>query len=136
MASGAHYRRNLVARSRELRITMTPAERILWECVRARRCGGFKFYRQRVVLDYIADFYNSEAMLVIEVDGDSHDADRQRFDRERDGDLSAHGYNVLRFTNAQIFEDPHQVCAQILSVIYHILDNDAPSRTREGAART
>ncbi|MFL6564282.1 MAG: endonuclease domain-containing protein [Burkholderiales bacterium] len=64
------YRRDLKARSRELRHDATAAEKRLWfDFLSAHRQ---KFTKQKPLGHYIADFYCARARLVIEVDGDSH----------------------------------------------------------------
>ena len=47
---------------------MTPAEKILWEEVHAKKLG-VRFRRQQVIAGLIVDFYCHKAALVIEVDG-------------------------------------------------------------------
>ena len=58
--------------ARNLRETMTDAERRLWHAVKDRRFADFKFRRQVPMGDYVADFLSYEAMLVVEVDGSQH----------------------------------------------------------------
>ena len=50
---------------------MTPAEKILWQELRANK-PGFHFRRQQVIAGFIVDFYCHKAALVVEVDGDIH----------------------------------------------------------------
>lgn len=52
---------------------MTPAEKALWEELRANKLG-VHFRRQQVVQGFIVDFYCHQAALVIEVDGDQFGA--------------------------------------------------------------
>jgi len=59
-------------RAKELRREMTPAEKILWEELRANKLG-VHFRRQQVIAGFIVDFYCHRAGLVVEVDGDIHD---------------------------------------------------------------
>lgn len=47
----------LLERARELRKQQTPAEEILWECLRDRRLLNTKFRRQHNIGRYITDFY-------------------------------------------------------------------------------
>ena len=56
-------------RAKELRHDMTPAEKILWEELRANRLG-VHFRRQQVIAGFIVDFYCHKSALVVEVDGD------------------------------------------------------------------
>jgi hypothetical protein len=54
--------------SRELRTHMTDAEKVLWMKLRRKQLKGYQFYRQKIVGDYIVDFYCLRARLVVEVD--------------------------------------------------------------------
>ena len=47
---------------------MTPAEKILWNELRANKLG-VHFRRQQVIAGFIVDFYCHKSALVIEVDG-------------------------------------------------------------------
>ena len=64
----------LKPRARTMRHEPTRAERVLWELLKARRCGGYKFRRQHSIGPYIADFYCKAAKLVVELDGSIHEA--------------------------------------------------------------
>ena len=69
-----HYNKELQPLASKLRKDMTKAKACLWKYVlRAGTMMGYKFRRQRPVLNYIADFMCMELMLVIEVDGYSHE---------------------------------------------------------------
>ncbi len=54
---------------RKLRRKPTDAEKVLWECLRSSRLKGLKFRRQHPLGRYMADFYCSEARLVIDLNG-------------------------------------------------------------------
>ena len=59
---------------------------------------GFPFRRQRPVMNYIADFMCKELMLVIEVDGITHEDEKVVLnDERRQAALEAAGFTVLRF---------------------------------------
>ena len=52
---------------------------------------------------FIVDFYCPGARIVIELDGDVHDAEAQRdYDRARAGFLEAAGYRVIRLRNKDV----------------------------------
>jgi very-short-patch-repair endonuclease len=98
---------------RELRRNETPAEKVLWECLRNRRFMGYKFLRQHPVfitsafgrnLYYIPDFYCHKAKLVIEADGPIHLL-KKNYDRNRDEVLSGLGLITIRFNNDRILND-------------------------------
>ena len=85
-----------------MRANPTPAEQRLWHALRARRFEHFKFRRQVVIGPYIADFgCRTPMMLIIEVDGDSHDYQGQ-YDERRTGYLQGFGYRVILFTNDDV----------------------------------
>lgn len=58
--------------SRELRNNATDAERLLWQHLRMRQMGNFKFRRQHPIGNYIVDFICLQEKLVIELDGGQH----------------------------------------------------------------
>jgi very-short-patch-repair endonuclease len=89
------------AKARSLRRRSTDAEQRLWGLLRDRRLVGFKFRRQVPVGRYIADFACYEAKLIVELDGSQH-AD-SAYDRERDAELQADGFQVLRIWNGDLF---------------------------------
>ena len=64
-----------------LRNRQTTAEQILWERIRKKQLGGFRFLRQYSIGRYIADFYCSKANVVVEIDGEIHEkAERKEYD--------------------------------------------------------
>ena len=73
------------SRARELRKVQTPAEDALWDLLRDRRLQRLKFRRQMPISIYFADFYCHALKLIVELDGEIHDAPRQRVhDKNRD----------------------------------------------------
>ena len=83
---------------------MTWAERKLWEAIRHRKCGGYRFLRQRVVGRFILDFYCAEKHLAIEVDGEIHlRPDVAEYDAMREEGLKEEYHlHFLRLTNAEV----------------------------------
>ena len=86
-----------VSRARILRRALTPPEARLWVHLRRRALDGLKFRRQHPVGVYVLDFYCAEAMLAVEVDGESH-ADRFEHDARRTRWLESQGIAVIRFS--------------------------------------
>jgi very-short-patch-repair endonuclease len=84
-------------RARELRRDMTPTEKLLWQELRANKLG-VHFRRQQVIAGFIVDFYCHKAALVVEVDGDIHDLQKED-DAKRDKALSEMGLKIVRFRN-------------------------------------
>ena len=69
-------------RARNLRKNPTEAERFLWQHIRRRQLGGFRFRRQYAIGLYIVDFYCLEERVAIEVDGGQHNG-QAAYDAER-----------------------------------------------------
>jgi len=98
-------------RAKELRREMTPAEKILWEELRANKLG-VHFRRQQVIQGFIVDFYCHQAGLVVEVDGDIHDLQKVE-DERREKVLSALGLRVVRFGNDEVMRNLSAVVGKI-----------------------
>ncbi|HEY0647188.1 endonuclease domain-containing protein [Phenylobacterium sp.] len=101
-------------RARRLRRDQTEAEAHLWEALRAGRLEGWKWRRQAQVGPFIVDFLCLEAAVAVELDGGVH-AERVEYDMRRDMYLKRRGLQVLRFRNAEVFEDRERVRWTILS---------------------
>lgn len=111
---GGYQLAGLLDLARDLRKKQTTAEGLLWQLLRNRQFLGFKFRRQHQYGDYVADFYCHEAQLVIECDGQVHNANEQwHHDQNRDAYLVAQGLRVLRFTNERILNDTERVLMEI-----------------------
>ena len=71
--------------------------------------------RQRVIGNYIVDFYCPAAKLVIEIDGSQHYEEQGKAkDQQRDSDLEALGLKVLRYSNYDVNHSFEAVCEDIL----------------------
>jgi len=109
------YNRNLKRYSSELRKNMTDAERHLWSKIRMRQINDCQFFRQRIIGDYIVDFFCPRAKLVIEVDGSQHESDEiLEADRKRDEYLQNQGLTVLRFNDVEVLNNIEGVVENIL----------------------
>ncbi len=92
------------------RRNMTGAELSLWQELKGRKLDGYKFRRQHPLGRYIADFCCVELRLIIEVDGQTHEA---RHDLVRDAALAAYGYTTVRVTNREMWANLATVVDQI-----------------------
>ncbi len=90
------YLKSLKQLSQKLRSNQTDAERKLWQRINRDQLLGFRFNRQKPLLNYIVDFYCLKAKLVIELNGSQHyEPEHQEKDALRDAQL-----NSLGFTDA------------------------------------
>ena len=97
------YNKNLKQTARKLRSNTTNAENILWRYIRKSQIYEIRFCRQKVIGNYIVDFFAPSINLVIEADGGYHDLLEQHYqDQERDIYLNTLGVFVLRFSNQQV----------------------------------
>lgn len=83
---------------------MTDAEQKLWHHLRRRQISGFKFRRQCPIESYIVDFVCFECMLIIEIDGGQHQA-QKKIDDERTQYLEQKGFRVIRYWNHQVLTE-------------------------------
>ncbi len=110
-----------VNRARELRKTMTKAESLLWQKLRNRKFLNLKFLRQHPIIYqvidnkpryFIADFYCAEKMLVVEVDGDIHEFQKEK-DMHREDILRSLNLKIIRIKNEEVSEDIQKVLERI-----------------------
>jgi len=112
-----NYNKHLQPYANKLRKEMTKAEACLWKYIlRARQLKGYQFRRQRSILKYIADFMCMELMLIIEVDGITHHWEETILkDKNKQDDLEAAGFTVLRFTDEEVLNN--------INVVHGFLEN-------------
>ncbi len=108
------------SRAKEMRHDSVVTEKLFWSFVRNRRLDGHKFKRQVPIGPYIADFVCTEARVIVELDGPTHNA-RAGYDAARDAWLRAQGFTVLRFTNAAFTADVDLALQTIVHAIREVL---------------
>jgi very-short-patch-repair endonuclease len=92
--------------ARSLRRSARAAEPRLWEGLRRKQVEAFRFRRQVILGDFIADFACFDARLVVEVDGATHSTEAEiARDDARSSTLAKQGYVILRFTNDEVFRN-------------------------------
>ena len=124
------FRKRNTERSRELRRSASPAERLLWSKLSSGQLNGFKFTKQFQLGEYYADLICRKQFLVIEIDGHSHDS-RQEYDARRDAFIRSLGYRILRFMNEDVLKNLEGVVATIAGALADS-PSPNPSRLREG----
>ena len=103
-----------LARNNRKKLTRTEAR--LWYEYLSKRPLGLKFLRQKPIGRFIVDFYCSEILLVIEIDGSSHN-DRKSYDEERDHEIIKLGIKTIRYTDKQVLNDLKTVIKEIEVVL-------------------
>jgi very-short-patch-repair endonuclease len=98
------FNKSLTERARELRKHSTLSEILFWNVVKNNQFDGLDFNRQKVIGNYIVDFYCARLGLVIEIDGWTHD-NKQEYDSKRDNYLRSLGLYVLHIYDEDIKQD-------------------------------
>jgi len=124
--------KRLTDRSRFLRNNATPQERIIWNLLSRFRP---KFTRQLSIDPFTADLANRQAKLIVEIDGGQHA--NSKSDEERTRALRAEGWQVIRFWNSEVNDNPDGVAQSILLKAAECLGGTHPQPlpSREGRKR-
>jgi len=115
---------SLKQRARELRKESTLSEVLFWCVVKNRQFFGLDFDRQKVIGNYIVDFYCPQLKLVIEIDGSSH-ANKQDYDSARDWYLGSLGLHVLRVYDYDVKKNVNDVLRMIVGYCKEMI-HDVP----------
>ena len=121
ISKGYHlpYNPDNARRARDLRNNMTTAEKELWyKVLQGKNFHSLKFLRQKVIDNFIVDFYCPSLKLAIEIDGESHYSDRAvPYDKNRTEMLKIYGVKIVRFTNAEVMNNLDGVYGDLERVI-------------------
>ena len=110
------YNKENIPLARTLRKNMTPWERKLW--YEYLREYPIRFQRQKVIGNYIVDFYCAKARLVVELDGGGHYKPEQAAkDAARTSDLNSMQLQVIRICNLDIDRNFRGVCEYIDMIV-------------------
>ena len=103
----------LTANAQKLRKNMTKEERNLW--YNFLKELPITINKQKVIGNYIVDFYCASAKIVIELDGSQHFEEQgKRYDEKRDKYLKSLGLTVLRYSNYDVNTNFYGVCTDIM----------------------
>ena len=94
---------NLREYAKEMRKNPTPEEKTIWYAL--LRYLKPNFHRQRIIGNYIVDFYSPKLNLVIEIDGWQHETINKEYDDKRTKYLNSLGFSVLRIDNQDVNYD-------------------------------
>ena len=101
----------------------TQAEEVLWNIVKSKKLQGFKFRRQLIIGNYIADLVCLDRSLIIEIDGLQHQLpENKESDETRTLWLGMKGFKVVRFNNEEIINKTEDVLNKIITTL-----NNQPS---------
>jgi very-short-patch-repair endonuclease len=99
---------------------------LLWNELKNKQFYGYDFHRQKLLLNYITDFYCDELALVIEIDGRYHDhIEVYELDLQREKELEKYDLTILRFTEQEVRKDMVNVMRVIENyIVEHIEKNN------------
>jgi very-short-patch-repair endonuclease len=106
------YNPKLAKAAKKLRNNSTLSEVLLWEHLKKKKMEGCDFHRQKPVGNYILDFFCSELLLAIKIDGISHE-EKYAYDVKRQETLERHGINFLRFQDIEVKRNMESVVGAI-----------------------
>ncbi|MDO9577219.1 MAG: DUF559 domain-containing protein [Candidatus Cloacimonadales bacterium] len=96
------FRPDLKEKAQDNRKNPNKPEAKLWyEVLRNKQLLGYRFLRQKPILNYILDFYCHKLKLGIEVDGDTH-SEQEKYDEVRTKALEEKGIKIIRYFNTDI----------------------------------
>ena len=115
------HNKKLVSNAKKLRKEMTKEERHLWYDFLKEY--PVKFLRQKVLGNYIVDFYCAKAKLVVELDGSQHFEDENiQKDAQRTVFLENYGLTVIRIPNNEVNNNFRGVCEYIDLLVKQTLE--------------
>ena len=106
------YNIKLKARARALRKAGVLSEVIFWLQVHKGKFWKIDFDRQRIIGNFIVDFYVKTLGLVIEIDGSSHD-NKEEYDQKREEYLVSLGLKVYRISDLRVKHDLNNVMIEL-----------------------
>jgi very-short-patch-repair endonuclease len=99
---------NLKVRAKALRQARNLSEVLFWIQVTKGNFHKIDFDRQKVIGNYIVDFYVKKLRLIIEIDGSSH-IGKELYDAERERFLVSLGLTMYRISVVDIFHNMSSV---------------------------
>lgn len=106
------FNSNLKNRARALRKAGNYAEVAFWLQVHKGKFYNIDFDRQRIIGNYIVDFYVKKLGLVIEIDGESHN-DKEEYDEKRNIYLESYGLKIFRANDFTILHDMENILKKL-----------------------
>ena len=117
-------RPTILARAARMRREPTEAEKRLWRYLSGAKLGGLKFRRQATIGHRIVDFFCPAKGLIVEIDGMTHDRERDEvLDRRM---VAQYGYVTLRVTNEDVLGNMDGVLQHIDSMACRRPDRWSP----------
>ena len=112
---------NLKKYAVEMRKNQTDEEKKVWYQILKGRTP--KFHRQRIIGNYIVDFYCPQLRLAIEIDGYQHFYEENiEYDSKRTEYIESQDIYILRFENTEVNKD--------IEYVRYIINNVCEAREK------
>jgi len=111
--------KNLIENAKQLRKAGVLSEVLLWKRLCKKQLYGLDIDRQKIIGNYIVDFYIKRIGLVIEIDGFSHE-NKFLYDMNRQEYLESLGLDVFRIQDIDVKKNIDGV---IIYLKNYILEN-------------
>ena len=103
---------DILEAARILRKNMTSSEKLLWNQLKGKQIFGLRFRRQHPIDIFIADFYCHEVRLVVELDGEIHNQQKE-YDDGREAEMDKYNIKTVRFMNQEVENNIEKVISEI-----------------------
>jgi very-short-patch-repair endonuclease len=111
------YNSKLKEKAKKLRKSGNLSEALLWDKVKNKQLLNLDFQRQKIIGNYIVDFYSAALGLIVEIDGQSHDF-KGEYDNVRDKYLRNLGLKVVHVEDIRIKKDLDCFMAELYGFVY------------------
>ncbi len=116
------YNAKLKDRAKELRKAGNKAVIVFWQHIKSGKFLELDFDRQKIIGNYIVDFYCSTLNLVVEIDGASHNG-KYEYDEVRDAYLKGLGLIVIHYNDNEVLKSIPKVLDHLKEIVFQQLGN-------------
>ena len=116
------YNEKLKDRAKALRKAGVLSEVLFWKKIKAKQFFDIKFYRQKIIGNYIVDFYAPQLNLIIEIDGYSHYL-KDEYDAKRENYFKELGIRTIHFEDVKIKKDIDNVFRELEGYYLRIMED-------------
>ncbi len=106
------YNSKFKSRARALRKAGNYPEVVFWQQVHKGKFYKIDFDRQRIIGNFIVDFYVKTLGLIVEIDGESHN-DKEDYDEKREVFLMSFGLLIFETTSIRVLHDLDNVMKEL-----------------------
>ncbi len=110
------YNKNLIVRAKELRKSHSLPEALLWREIKSKKINGLDFDRQKVIGNYIVDFFCVKIKTVIEIDDKTHEL-KEQHDATRQKYLQNLGLRIIHISAKDVLKNPSSVAELLKNIL-------------------